>query len=53
MHAELIDEQTALTHQIINQVKKMNMEEKKKLLIKLRKEEILEKVKSLDSVATA
>lgn len=51
MQSELIDEQTSLVEQIINQVNKMNIQEKKKLLIKLCKGEILEKVKSLDSFA--
>lgn len=51
MQSELIDEPTSLLKQIINEVEKMDIEEKKKLLIKLRKEEILEKAKSLDSVA--
>ncbi len=51
MQSELIEEQTSLLNQIINEVEKMNMEDKKKLLIKLRKEEILEKAKSLDLVA--
>ena len=49
MQSELIKEQTSLLNQIVNEVEKMNIEEKKKLLIKLRKEEILEKAKSLDS----
>lgn len=51
MQSELIDEPTSLLKQIINEVEKMDIEEKKKLLIKLRKEVILEKAKSLDSVA--
>jgi hypothetical protein len=50
MQSELIKEETSLLNQIVREVEKMNIEEKKKLLIKLRKEEILEKAKSLDSV---
>jgi hypothetical protein len=50
MQSELNKEQTSLLNQIVNEVEKMNIEEKKKLLIKLRKEEILGKAKSLDSV---
>lgn len=50
MQSELIKEETSLLNQIVSEVEKMNIEEKKKLLIKLQKEEILEKAKNLDSV---
>ena len=50
MQSELIKEETTLLNQIVSEVEKMNIEEKKKLLIKLQKEEILEKAKNLDSV---
>ncbi|MEP6467552.1 MAG: hypothetical protein ABJB05_14680 [Parafilimonas sp.] len=50
MQLELINEKDTLLNQIVKEVKKMDSEEKKKLLIQLRKEEILEKVKNLDSV---
>ncbi|HEY5409063.1 MAG TPA: hypothetical protein VIJ92_18365 [Ginsengibacter sp.] len=51
MQSELMNEQTSLLSQIVNEVEKMNLEQKKKLLIKLKHEEILRKAKSLDSVS--
>ena len=51
MQSDLLDEQTSLLNQILDEIQKMDVEEKKKLLIKLRKEEILAKVSSLDAVA--
>ncbi|MCW3112450.1 MAG: hypothetical protein JWR18_846 [Segetibacter sp.] len=50
MQSELINEQSTLLNEIISEVEKMDVEEKKKLLIKLRKEDILAKVNSLDKV---
>ena len=51
MQAALINEQNILLTQILSEVEKMDNEEKKKLLIQLRKQEILEKAKNLDSIA--
>ncbi len=50
MPSELIKEQPSLLSQIVNEVEKLDDEEKKKLLIQLCKEEILNTVKSFDSV---
>lgn len=47
MQLELMNEKDTLLNQIIKEVKKMDSEEKKKLLIQLRKEEILDKAKAL------
>jgi hypothetical protein len=51
MDSELMNERISLLSQIVNEVEKMNVEEKKKLLIKLKQEEILKKTKNLDSVS--
>ena len=50
MSFELTDEEPSLLSEIVREVEKLDDEEKKKLLIQLRKQHILEKVQSLDSV---
>ncbi|MCW3105662.1 MAG: hypothetical protein JWQ09_168 [Segetibacter sp.] len=49
--AELIMEQSPLFIQIIREVEKLDDEEKKKLLMQLRKDEILNKARNSDSIA--
>lgn len=50
MAAELIFEQPSLLGQIVSELEKLNDEEKRKLLIQLRKDDLLNKTRSLDSV---
>lgn len=51
MASELIMEQPPLVAQIIKEVEKLDDEEKKKLLVQLRRNEILNRTKSLDVIA--
>ena len=51
MTPEVITEHPPLLAEIIREVEKLDDEEKRKLLVQLRKSEILNKVKNLDSVA--
>ena len=49
MQSHLLSEDHSLTDQIMYEINKMDMEEQKKLLMQLRKQTILEKVKNLDA----
>ena len=50
MPQELIIEQSSLLGQIVSEVEKLNEAEKKRLLIQLRKDDLLNKTRSLDAV---
>ena len=50
MPQELIIEQPSLLGQIVSEVEKLNEAEKKRLLIQLRKDDLLNKTRSLDAV---
>ena len=50
MPQELTIEQPSLIGQIVSEVEKLNEAEKKRLLIQLRKDDLLNKTRSLDAV---
>ena len=52
MPQELTIEQPSLIGQIVSEVEKLNEAEKKRLLIQLRKDDLLNKTRSLDAVSS-